>query len=73
MDGRPGGASRSLTRQLTLSIIAIVALLGLLGAGLSFMGNYREASRLQDSHLHSLVVLINSGKLVLAGTRGHVA
>jgi two-component system, OmpR family, sensor kinase len=66
MDGRPGGASRSLTRQLTLSIIVIIALLGLLGAGLSFMGNYREASRLQDSHLHSLGLLINSGKLVLA-------
>ncbi len=48
MDGRPGGASRSLTRQLTLSIIAIIALLGLIGAGLSFMGNYREASRLQE-------------------------
>jgi two-component system OmpR family sensor kinase len=66
MDGRPGRKSRSLTRQLTWSIIGIIAVFALMGGALSFAGGYREASRLQDSHLHDIGVLINSGKLKLA-------
>ena len=37
-----------------------------MGGVLSFNGGYREASQLQDSHLHDIGVLINSGKLMLA-------
>ena len=65
MDGRPGRKPRSLTRQLTWSIIGIIVLFALLGSVLSFVGGYREASRLQDHHLHDIGVLVNSGKLVL--------
>ena len=66
MDGRQGRKPRSLTRQLTWSIIGIIVAFALMGGALSFAGGYREASRLQDSHLHDIGVLINSGKLMLA-------
>ena len=56
MDGRPGRKPRSLTRQLTWSIIGIIVLFALLGSVLSFVGGYREASRLQDHHLHDIGV-----------------
>lgn len=66
MDGRPGRNPRSLTRRLTWSIIGIIVLFALMGGVLSFVGGYREASRLQDHHLHDIGVLVNSGKLMLA-------
>jgi two-component system OmpR family sensor kinase len=66
MDGRPGRKPRSLTRQLTWSIIGIIVVFAVMGGALSFAGGYREASRLQDNHLHDIGVLINSGKLMLA-------
>ncbi len=68
MDGRQGRKPRSLTRQLTWSIIGIIVVFAVMGGALSFAGGYREASRLQDSHLFSAMRQVAIGLVAAAFT-----
>jgi len=69
MVGGQGRESRSLALQLSAWIGGVMAIVGVLAFGFSFMFAYQEARALQDGQLDEIAALIDSHALTLTGTQ----